>query len=70
MREAERQLQQRGCRAALIGVLKFKAPTLLPFYEPQGYVDTKRRGKPEGLKEGCNQDGNLIIMVKAFELSS
>ena len=66
MREAERRLKERGCIGAVIGVLTFKAPTLLPFYELQGYVATKHRGQAVGRKEGCNRNTDLILMLKSF----
>jgi GNAT superfamily N-acetyltransferase len=71
MNAAEKRLREHGCKGVVIGVLTFKAPHLLPFYEPQGYLDTTHRGRPDSpRKEGCNRDTDLIIMFKAFELSS
>jgi hypothetical protein len=71
MQAAEQRLRQNGCRGAVIGVLTFKAPKLLPFYQPLGYVDTGRPAAPMmKAKAGCTENTSLIIMFKAFELSS
>jgi predicted N-acetyltransferase YhbS len=63
MRLAEERLRDAGYEQVSVGVLGFKAESLVPFYEGLGYIES---GRTKTIIPPLKKLGEMIVMSKTF----